>query len=131
MNGRVGPADRRRVSRDAPGTCQRAARDAPRWHIHRSLVLSQRGVRQCVQRLTSRRRAGFRSDAPSSRVVRDCGIEISVAAASTPRSLVRAAAWVFVGPFLAIGGLALVAFGCGVLAVVVQLLATLLKHAGL
>ena len=52
-------------------------------------------------------------------------------ARSKPRSLLRAAAWVYVGPFVAIGGFALFAFGFGVLAVVVQLVAALLKHAGI
>ena len=52
-------------------------------------------------------------------------------ASSKPRSVLRAAAWVYFGPFVSIGGLALCAFGFGVLAVVVQLLAALLKHAGL
>jgi len=37
---------------------------------------------------------------------------------------------VYIGPFAVIGGLALCAFGLGVLAIVVQLLAALLKHAG-
>jgi hypothetical protein len=38
---------------------------------------------------------------------------------------------VYVGPFVAVAGLALVALGFGVLAVVVHLLAALLKHAGI
>ena len=49
---------------------------------------------------------------------------------SQPRSLLRAAAWVYVGPFVVIGGLALFALGFGVLAVAMQLVAALLKHAG-
>ena len=52
-------------------------------------------------------------------------------AVSNPRSVWRIAAWMYVWPFVAIAGLALVAFGFGVLAVVVQLLATLVTHAGL
>jgi hypothetical protein len=54
-----------------------------------------------------------------------------VRAPSKPRSVLRAAAWVYFGPFVAIGGLALFAFGFAVLAVVVQLLAALLKYAGI
>ena len=49
---------------------------------------------------------------------------------STSRSLLRAALWVYVGPFTAIGGLALFVFGFGVLAVLVQLVAAMFKHAG-
>ena len=51
-------------------------------------------------------------------------------APSRPRSVLRAIAWVYIVPFAVIGGLALCAFGLGVLAIVVQLLAALLKHAG-
>jgi hypothetical protein len=47
-----------------------------------------------------------------------------------PRSLLRAAAWIYVGPFVAIGGLALLALGFGALALFVQLLATLWSHVG-
>jgi hypothetical protein len=54
-----------------------------------------------------------------------------VGAPSKPRSVLRAAAWVYFGPFVAAAGVALVAFGLGALAVVMQLLAALLKHAGL
>ena len=51
---------------------------------------------------------------------------------SQPRSLLRAAALVYFGPFIAFGALALlVALGFGVLAVALQLLAALLKHAGI
>jgi hypothetical protein len=53
-----------------------------------------------------------------------------VRAPSKPRSVLRAAAWVYFGPFVAVAGFALVALGFGALAVVVQLLAALLKHAG-
>jgi hypothetical protein len=42
----------------------------------------------------------------------------------------RAALWVYVGPFIAIGGLALFVFGFAVLAVLVQLVAAMFKHAG-
>ena len=49
---------------------------------------------------------------------------------SQPRSLLCAAAWVYFGPLIAIGGLALFVLGFGVLAVAVQLVAGLLKHAG-
>ena len=51
-------------------------------------------------------------------------------APSRPRSVLRAIAWVYIGPFAVIGGLALCAFGLGVLAIVFQLLAALLKRAG-
>jgi hypothetical protein len=37
---------------------------------------------------------------------------------------------VYFGPFVVIGGLALVALGFGVLAVTMQLVSALLKHAG-
>jgi len=47
-----------------------------------------------------------------------------------PRSFVRLVAWVYVGPFLLVGGLALFVLGFGMLAVATQLLAALLKHAG-
>jgi hypothetical protein len=43
----------------------------------------------------------------------------------------RAALWVYVTPFVAIAGLALIALGFGVLAVMFQLLAELLKHVGI
>jgi len=39
-------------------------------------------------------------------------------------------AWLYVGPFLVVGGLALAVFGFGLLAVTTQLLAELLRHAG-
>jgi hypothetical protein len=38
---------------------------------------------------------------------------------------------VFLGPFVAVAGMVLAALSFGTLAVVVQLLATLLKHAGI
>jgi hypothetical protein len=46
------------------------------------------------------------------------------------RSLLRVAGWLCVGPFVVIGGFALFALGFGVLAAGMQLLAALLKHAG-
>ena len=49
---------------------------------------------------------------------------------SKSRSLLRAAAWVYVGPFVVTGGFALFALGFGVLAVGLRLLAALLQHAG-
>lgn len=50
---------------------------------------------------------------------------------SRSRSLLRTAAWVYFGPLVAVGGLALFVLGFGALAVVVQLLAAILKHAGM
>ena len=47
------------------------------------------------------------------------------------RSLLSMAAWFYVGPFVAIAGLALLVLGFGVLAVTMQAVATLLKHAGI
>ena len=47
------------------------------------------------------------------------------------RSLLRIAACLYFGPFIVIGGLALFALGFGALAVVVQLIAVVLKYAGL
>jgi hypothetical protein len=44
--------------------------------------------------------------------------------------VLHAVAWVYVGPFVVIGGFALCALSLGVLAIVVQLLAALLKHTG-
>ena len=55
---------------------------------------------------------------------------MSVRAPSKPRSVLRAAAWVYFGPFVAVAGFALVALGFSALAVVIQLLAALLKHSG-
>ena len=49
---------------------------------------------------------------------------------SQPRSLLRVAAWLYFGPFIVVGGLALFALGFAGLAVGMQLLAALLKHAG-
>jgi hypothetical protein len=43
---------------------------------------------------------------------------------------VRLVAWLYVGPFLVMGGLALFVLAFGLLAVTMQLLAELLRHAG-
>ena len=50
---------------------------------------------------------------------------------SASRSFLSMAAWFFFGPFVAIAALALLVFGFGALAVAVQLIAVLLKYAGL
>ena len=50
---------------------------------------------------------------------------------SASRSFLSMAAWFFLGPFVAIAVLALLVLGFGGLAVAVQLVAVLLKHAGL
>jgi hypothetical protein len=50
---------------------------------------------------------------------------------SPSRSLLRAAAWVYVGPLIAIGGLMLFVLGFGVLVVAIQLVAAMLKHASI
>ena len=47
---------------------------------------------------------------------------------SPSRSLLRAAAWVYVGPLIAIGGLALFVLGLGVLVLAIQLVAAMLKN---
>jgi hypothetical protein len=52
-------------------------------------------------------------------------------APSPPRSVWRAVAWVYVGPFVVVAGLALVALLFGALAVAVQLLTALFKHASI
>ena len=49
---------------------------------------------------------------------------------SRPRSLVRAALWIVVGPYVVAGTLLAVVFGFALLAVVAQLVAALLRHAG-
>jgi hypothetical protein len=54
-----------------------------------------------------------------------------VRSSSQRRSLLRAAAWVYFGPLVAVGAFALLALGFGVLAVVLRLVAALLKYAGL
>jgi hypothetical protein len=48
---------------------------------------------------------------------------------SLSRSLLSMAAWFYLGPFVAIAALALLVLGFGGLAVVVQLVATIFKHA--
>ena len=49
---------------------------------------------------------------------------------STPRSFLRAAALVYVGPLVAVGVLALFVLAFGLLAMVFHVLALLLTHAG-
>ena len=44
-------------------------------------------------------------------------------------SLLSAVVWVFVGPFIALGSLAIFVFGLSVLAVAMGLVAVMLKHA--
>ena len=48
-----------------------------------------------------------------------------------PRSLLRATAWAYFGPLVAIVSFALFVLGFGALAVAVQLVAAMLKHAGI
>lgn len=50
---------------------------------------------------------------------------------SLSRSVFSAAVWFYLGPFVAIGGLALLIFGFGMLALAFHALAVLLKHAGI
>ena len=50
---------------------------------------------------------------------------------SLSRSLLSKAAWFYVGPFVAVAGLALLVLGFGVLAVAMQVVARLLKHAAM
>lgn len=50
---------------------------------------------------------------------------------SASRSFLSMTAWFFFGPFVAIAALALLVLGFGALAVAVQLIAVLLKYAGL
>ena len=50
---------------------------------------------------------------------------------SASRSFLSMAAWIFLGPFVAIALLALLVLGFGLLAVVLQLVGVLLKHAGI
>ena len=50
---------------------------------------------------------------------------------SPSRSLLRVAAWVYVGPLIAIGGLALFVLAFGVLVVAIQLAVAMLKHASI
>ena len=49
---------------------------------------------------------------------------------SASRSFLSMAAWFCLGPFVAIAVLALLVLGFGALAVAAQLIAVLLKHAG-
>jgi hypothetical protein len=49
---------------------------------------------------------------------------------SRSHPVLRAAAWVYLGPLVVIGGLAVFVLGFGVLAVLTQVLTALLKHAG-
>ena len=51
--------------------------------------------------------------------------------ASRSHSPLRAIAWACFGPFVALGGLLLLVFGFGVLAIAVRLAAVLFKHAGI
>ena len=51
-----------------------------------------------------------------------------MATVSRPPSLLRFIAWACVGPFVALGGLALLVFGFGALAVGVRLLLALFRH---
>ena len=53
----------------------------------------------------------------------------SVRSSSRDHSLLRAVIWVLVGPFIALGGLALFVLGFSVLAVAMQLVAAMLNHA--
>ena len=53
---------------------------------------------------------------------------MSTATASRSPSLFRVIAWACLGPFVALGGLALLVFGFGALAVGVRLLLALFRH---
>jgi hypothetical protein len=55
---------------------------------------------------------------------------MSLSTASRSPSLLRVVGWACLGPFAALGGLALLVFGFGALAVGVRLLLVLLKHSG-
>jgi hypothetical protein len=92
--------------------------------VHVSAVLSQRGVRQCMQS------SAIGAQPPDRDPTRRKGM-MSVRAPSTSRSVMRATAWVYVAPFVAVAGLALVALAFGAFAVFVQVLAALLKHTGI
>ena len=50
---------------------------------------------------------------------------------SLSRSWLSTAAWFYIGPFVAIAGLALFVFGFAVLAAAMQALAAFLKHIGI
>ena len=53
----------------------------------------------------------------------------SVRSSSRDHSFLGVVIWVFVGPLIALGGLAIFVFGFSVLAVAMQLVAAMLKHA--
>ena len=55
---------------------------------------------------------------------------MSMSTASRSPSLLRVIAWACLGPFAALGGLALLVFGFGALAVGVRLLLALFGHGG-
>jgi hypothetical protein len=57
--------------------------------------------------------------------------EVLLMRSSVARSFLSMAAWFYLGPFVAIGVLALLVLGFGALAVAVQLLAVFLKHVGI
>ena len=50
---------------------------------------------------------------------------------SVSRSWLSMAAWFYIGPFVAIAGLALFVFGFAILAVAMQALVAFLKHLGI
>ena len=56
------------------------------------------------------------------------GGDMSTASASRSPWLFRVIAWACLGPFVALGGLALLVFGFGALAVGVRLLLALFRH---
>jgi len=58
------------------------------------------------------------------------GVVMSMSTASRSLSLLRIVAWACFGPFVALGGLVLLVFGFGALAVGVRLLLALFGHAG-
>jgi hypothetical protein len=65
------------------------------------------------------------------RLASDSGCKESVMRFSLPRSSLSMAAWFYIGPFIAIGSLALFVFGFAFLAVAMQALAAFLKHIGI
>jgi hypothetical protein len=58
------------------------------------------------------------------------GGDLSMATVSGSPSLVRVIAWACFGPFVALGGLALLVFGFGALAIAARLLLALFGHGG-
>jgi hypothetical protein len=56
---------------------------------------------------------------------------MSMSTASRSPSLLRLIAWACLGPFAAVGGLAVLVFGFGALAVCVRLLLVLFRHSGI